>query len=352
MEKNYPIKIVQGNYFAIAQPLSKIVWSNGSKMEQPLVPNKGDQITVNLVNSSRRYDMRKIYVEDNIVHYECNEYLDLGTYSIELRLIQVDGKKYRSYQRNKIQIVATNEEADIKDGNEFDVDTYEISSAVILYAKGDKGDKGDRGPAGPVGPRGFDGRNGKDGKDGVTDYNELQNTPTFKTINNQTIIGEGNIVIDGGGGGSIQQIQSDWNQINDQSVDYIKNKPIIPVVPQNISSFINDVGYLTEHQSLVDYATKNWVTQQISESGTFDPSQYYTKTDIDNKGFAYSSDLNSYALKNELFSGSYNDLTDKPVIPTKISDLPNDSEYATMDYVNNMIGSISLITDVINGEVI
>ena len=232
MEKNYPIKIVQGNYFAIAQPLSKIVWSNGSKTEQPLVPNKGDQITVNLVSSSRRYDMRKIYVEDNIVHYECNEYLDLGTYSIELRLIQVDGKKYRSYQRNKIQIVATNEEADIKDGNEFDVDAYEISSAVILYAKGDKGDQGDRGPTGPrgpvgpAGPRGFRGEDGQDGlsayqiaveqgfvgteeewllslkgdkgEDGTTDYNELENTPTFKTINGETITGEGDIVIEGG----------------------------------------------------------------------------------------------------------------------------------------------------------
>lgn len=232
MEKNYPIKIVQGNYFAIAQPLSKIVWSNGSKVEQPLVPNKGDQITVNLVSSSRRYDMRKIYVEDNIVHYECNEYLELGTYSIELRLIQVDGKKYRSYQRNKIQIVATNEEADIKDGNEFDVDTYEISSAVILYAKGDKGDQGDRGPigprgpVGPAGPRGFRGEDGQDGlsayeiaveqgfvgteeewllslkgekgEDGTTDYNELENTPTFKTINGETITGEGDIIIEGG----------------------------------------------------------------------------------------------------------------------------------------------------------
>ena len=232
MEKNYPIKIVQGNYFAIAQPLSKIVWSNGSKVEQPLVPNKGDQITVNLVSSSRRYDMRKIYVEDNVVHYECNEYLELGTYSIELRLIQVDGKKYRSYQRNKIQIVATNEEADIKDGNEFDVDTYEISSAVILYAKGDKGDQGDRGPTGPrgpvgpAGPRGFRGEDGQDGlsayqiaveqgfvgteeewllslkgdkgEDGTTDYNELENTPTFKTINGETITGEGDIVIEGG----------------------------------------------------------------------------------------------------------------------------------------------------------
>jgi hypothetical protein len=71
------------------------------------------------------------------------------------------------------------------------------------------------------------------------------------------------------------QLQADWDQTNNTSVDYIKNKPTIPTVPTNISSFTNDVGYLTTHQSLVDYA-----------------------------------------LKSELFSGSYNDLTDKPTIPS------------------------------------
>lgn len=33
---------------------------------------------------------------------------------------------------------------------------------------------------------------------GVTSYNDLEGTPTFKTINNQKIVGEGNIEISGG----------------------------------------------------------------------------------------------------------------------------------------------------------
>jgi hypothetical protein len=36
---------------------------------------------------------------------------------------------------------------------------------------------------------------------GVTDYNDLENKPTFKTINGQSILGSGNIQIEGGGTG-------------------------------------------------------------------------------------------------------------------------------------------------------
>lgn len=36
----------------------------------------------------------------------------------------------------------------------------------------------------------------------------------------------------------------------------LSNKPTIPVVPTKVSAFINDAGYLTQHQSLDDYAKK------------------------------------------------------------------------------------------------
>lgn len=70
-------------------------------------------------------------------------------------------------------------------------------------------------------------------------------------------------------------VQSDWNQYNVDSPDYIKNKPTIPSLDGYATqSWVNDQGFLTDHQ-----------------------------------------DLSDYALKSELFSGSYNDLTDKPSIP-------------------------------------
>lgn len=53
-------------------------------------------------------------------------------------------------------------------------------------------------------------------------YNDLSEAPDFKTINGESIIGTGDIVIQGGGG---TQIQSDWDQSDSTKVDYIKNKP-------------------------------------------------------------------------------------------------------------------------------
>lgn len=60
----------------------------------------------------------------------------------------------------------------------------------------------------------------------------------------------------------IEQQQADWNQSDTTAKDYIKNKPTIPTVPTNVSSFNNDAGYLTSHQSLSGYATESWVGQQ------------------------------------------------------------------------------------------
>lgn len=49
---------------------------------------------------------------------------------------------------------------------------------------------------------------------------------------------------------------------------------------------------------------------------------------------------NNKANRNELFSGSYNDLSDKPTIPSKISDLTNDREFVT-NTTNNLVNYYS-----------
>lgn len=69
----------------------------------------------------------------------------------------------------------------------------------------------------------------------------------IKTINNESILGGGNITIQGGSG---SQVQSDWNQTDSTADDFIKNKPTIPTVPTNVSAFTNDAGYLTSHQDI------------------------------------------------------------------------------------------------------
>lgn len=52
------------------------------------------------------------------------------------------------------------------------------------------------------------------------------------------------------------QIQSDWNQANNAAVDFIKNKPLIPTVPTNVSAFINDANYITLAQARAGSYTK------------------------------------------------------------------------------------------------
>ena len=92
----------------------------------------------------------------------------------------------------------------------------------------------------------------------------------------------------------------DWNAKSDFSGDYndLVNKPNIPTVPTNLGAFSNDVGYLTEHQDLSEYAkTKD--------------------------------------------------------IPTKISDLTNDSNFATKNQNNNFSTSQTISgTLTVNGDIV
>lgn len=66
--------------------------------------------------------------------------------------------------------------------------------------------------------------------------------------------------------GAQVNVQSDWNQTDIAKADYIKNKPT------NVSSFENDVGYLTKHQSLDGLATETYVDTKIAAIPTPDVS--------------------------------------------------------------------------------
>lgn len=74
-------------------------------------------------------------------------------------------------------------------------------------------------------------------------------------------------------------------------------------------------------------------------------SEYVTETELNSKGYLVQNDLNGYAKEEDLFSGSYNDLENKPNIPSKTSELTNDkgfineipSEYVTEEEQNEFI---------------
>ena len=180
-----------------------------------------------------------------------------------------------------------------------------------------------------------------------TKTSELDNDSGFltehqlKTINGESIVGEGNIEI---GGGSGTQVQSDWAETNTESVSYIKNKPTLsivatsgsfndlldkPIIPTKTSELTNDSGFLTEHQPLKTINGESLVGTGNIEIESFS-GDYNDLTDKPN-------------LSTVATTGSYNDLTNKPTIPTKTSDLTNDSGFLTEHQPLKTINGESLV---------
>lgn len=219
----------------------------------------------------------------------------------------------------------------------------------------------------------------------------------IKTINHTSLLGSGNIDIQGGG--SDVDIVTSWeptpsdikvpsekltkdtldNKVdkssttgllkNDGSVDTtaystfdgnynnLTNKPTIPTIPTNVSAFANDVGYLTQHQSLANYIQKSSTSGLLKNDGTVDttsylsslPShthddRYYTESEMDGL-------LNNKLDVEDAFSGSYNDLSDVPTSfnPSShnhsISDVSNLQTSLNAKLETGDVGSAALSND-------
>lgn len=107
----------------------------------------------------------------------------------------------------------------------------------------------------------------------------------------------------------------------------------IPEVPSKVSDLANDLGYITAIPD--SYATKEYVDSEIAKAELagqdVDLSAYYTKTETDT---AISSAISNKADRSELFNKDYNELINKPNIPS-IEGL------ATEKFVNESIAKIN-----------
>ena len=108
----------------------------------------------------------------------------------------------------------------------------------------------------------------------------------------------------------IKQVGGKVDSVNGMTGDVVLD------IPSKTSDLVNDSGFLTEHQSLADYAKKSEIPD-VSGFLTSIPDEYVTETELDAKGYlTQHQSLSEYAKKSELFSKDYNDLTNKPTIPS------------------------------------
>ena len=230
---------------------------------------------------------------------------------------------------------------------------------------------------------------------------DIVNSNAQANIPADTIIREDFYAIDGvtmmvtqiGGGGG--NVQSDWEEEDSTNAAYIKNKPTIPSIeglitqedadaryaqisdiPTNVSQLTNDAGYLTSHQSLEGYATETWVGQQgyltsftetdptvpswakqankptytaqevgALPSSTPIPSALSELSDDTTHRVVTDTEKSTWNGKSD-FSGNYNDLSNKPTIPTvptNVSAFTNDAGYLTPNSISNKANKIAIV---------
>lgn len=91
------------------------------------------------------------------------------------------------------------------------------------------------------------------GKSYANKQDKLVSGTNIKTINGNSLLGSGNIVIQGGGGGdtvTYTQTVSSGTKLGDININGTPNTVYAPTIPTTVSSFTNDAGYLTSHQSI------------------------------------------------------------------------------------------------------
>lgn len=143
----------------------------------------------------------------------------------------------------------------------------------------------------------------------VDNYNDLRNKPQIEGVE---LVGDKSL--------------SDLGTYTDDQIDTLlsakANISDIPTVPTKVSDLTNDVGYITGYTETDPIFTAS-AAHGISSS---DINNWNGKSDFSG---SYDDLTNKPTLSAVATSGSYNDLSNTPTIPTKVSDLANDSGFIT-----------------------
>lgn len=149
--------------------------------------------------------------------------------------------------------------------------------------------------------------------------------------------------------------------------DYYTKQEVNNLIPTQLSELEGD----STHRTITDTEKTTWNNKydkplagipksaldsdvQTSLGKADTALQSFTETDPTVPNHVKSittTDITNWNNKSA-FSGNYNDLTNKPTIPSKTSDLTNDSNFTTKSYVDGLVGDIATAIDTLNGEVI
>ena len=125
------------------------------------------------------------------------------------------------------------------------------------------------------------------------------------------------------------------------SIKKIKDKNGTIVYPVTTDDAVYDS--LTGQNLQEKYATKDSLNTKSDTSHTHSELHSHdNKNILDTITEEKIAQWNSNSESSPSFSGDYNDLTNKPTIPTKLSELVNDSEFASKSYVDTKFASINL----------
>ena len=205
--------------------------------------------------------------------------------------------------------------------------------------KGEQGIQGIQGPKGEPGPkpiRGIDYFTQQDISNMVTTITGNSNSAFNENVANKTKEFNENVAVKTSAfdNNAVLKTEEFNANANSKKTDFNLNaNNRTTEFNTNASNKKNEIDtYVTNKTTEFDKHVENKVNEFKEET-----SEYVTETELESKGYLVESDLNGYAKEEDLFSGSYNDLKDKPKIPNKTSELTNDkgfineipSEYVT-----------------------
>ena len=158
----------------------------------------------------------------------------------------------------------------------------------------------------------------------VYDYSEIQNTPEQQTLS----LGHDTLYLSGGSYVELPpSFSGDYNDLTNQ-----------PTIPANVSDFTNDAGYIVTE---TDPTVPEWAKAdakpeyQYSEiqNAPGDQTIRISNDTIYLSGVSGESSVKLPASATGSFDGDYNDLINKPTIPTTTSQLTNDAGFITIDSI-------------------